>query len=196
MPRHVMRSSLASFAACILAAFFASCSKPESPRPREAGTTPTPSPAGPFDVCSLLTREEINSIQGEFPETTQATAAPEGEFSTHQCFFKLPTFVKSISLQVFSRGRKPGAPDAKGAWDRMFPPEDLQERETEAGKKTLPPKRIPDLGDVALWTGGPAGGLYVLRGSHYIRLSLGGGEDEEAKIKKSIMLARLILPRL
>lgn len=196
MSRVLMRSSLPSFAACILAAFFG-CSKPETSKPREAGTAPTPSPAGHFvDVCSLLTPDEIRSIQGELPETTQATTAPEGELSSSQCFFKLPTFAKSISLQVVARGNKPGSPDAKEAWNKIFPKEDLQERETEAGKTKLPPKPIPDLGEAALWTGGPTGGLYVLQGSHYLRLSVGGGEEEEVKIKKSITLARLILPRL
>jgi hypothetical protein len=36
----------------------------------------------------------------------------------------------------------------------------------------------------------------VLQGSYYIRISVGGADDEETKIKKSTALAQLILKRL
>jgi hypothetical protein len=122
--------------------------------------------------------------------------APEGEVASSQCFFQLPTFINSISLQVTQKGNKPGAPDVKQAWAKMFPPEKLEERETAGGQKKVPARKIPDLGEQALWTGGPAGGLYVLQGSYYIRISVGGADDEETKIRKSTALAQLVLKRL
>lgn len=116
--------------------------------------------------------------------------------ASSQCFFALPTFINSISLQVTQKGSKPGAPDAKQAWRKMFPPEKLEERETAGGQKKIPPRKIPGLGEEALWTGGPTGGLYVLQGDYYIRISVGGADDEETKIRKSTALAQLILKRL
>jgi hypothetical protein len=65
-------------------------------------------------------------------------------------------------------------------------------RETSSGKKKLPPRRIADLGDEAFWTST----LYVLKGDQYFRLSVGGADDEETKIRKSSDLARLVLQRL
>lgn len=194
-------SSLLSLLACLLAAF-SGCSKSETPSAPNAQVDPSPSsPAlssakAPVDACSLLTSDEIKAIQGEEVESTQATASSEGELSSSQCFFALPTFINSISLQITQKGSKPGAPDAKQAWKKMFPPEKLQERETAGGQKKMPPRKIPDLGEEALWTGGPAGGLYVLQGPYYIRISVGGADDEETKIRKSTALAQLILKRL
>ena len=195
-----MRSSLLSFAACVLAVF-SGCSKPETPSSdtREKGSSPSPvlSPAkSSLDVCSLLTSDEIKTIQGEALQSVKSSAAPEGGLAASQCFFALPTFINSISLQIVQKGSKVGASDAREIWNRMFSPEKLQERETEEGRKKLPPRRIPDLGEAAFWTGGPAGGLYVLQGDNYIRLSVGGADDEETKIRKSTALARFVLKRL
>jgi hypothetical protein len=196
-----MRRLLISFVACLLVAS-SGCQKSKTPAPAETETNaPAPglaaSPGGPaLDACSLLTTEEIAAIQGAGFQSAKASAQSEGELSSAQCFFALPSFVQSISLQVVQKGNKPGGRDLKQAWQGMFPPEKLQERETEGGKKKLPPRRISGLGEEAFWTGGPAGGLYVLQGNHYIRVSLGGGDDEETKIKKSSALAQLVLQRL
>lgn len=149
-----------------------------------------------IDACSLLTNEEIKAIQGEGFESAKRTGQSERGASVSQCFFALPNFIHSISLQVTQKGTTPDARDIRQLWDETFPPDKLQVRETEGGKKKLPPRRIPDLGEEALWTGGPAGGLYVLAKAHYIRISVGGADDEETKITKSSALARLVLKRL
>lgn len=197
----LMRSNFLSLLACLLAAL-SGCSKSETPAPPKAQTeASTPSPAvssakAPLEVCSLLTSDEIKTIQGEAVESTKASPALEGEVHSSQCFFQLPTFINSISLQVTQKGNKPGAPEVKETWRKMFPPEKLEERETAGGQKKIPARKIPDLGEEALWTGGPAGGLYVLQGNYYLRISVGGADDEESKIKKTTALARLILKRL
>jgi hypothetical protein len=192
------RSLILSFLAWLLAVC-PGCSKPENPSPpkTQVDTSPSPpAPAKPLDACSLLTSDEIKAIQGEAVENAKSTASPEGHISTSQCFFSLPTFINSISLQIVRQGTAPGAPDVKEAWKKLFPPEKLVERETESGRKKMPPRRIPDLGEEALWTGGPSGGLYVLQGNYYLRISVGGADDEAAKIRKSTALARLVLKRL
>jgi hypothetical protein len=196
-----MRSYFLSFLACLLAAL-SGCSKSETPAPPKAQTeTATPSPAvssakTPLDACALLTSDEIKAVQGEPVESTKPTPASQGEVAASQCFYQLPTFINSISLQVTQKGNTPGAPEVKQLWRKMFPPEKLEERETAAGQKKMPARKIPDLGEEALWTGGPAGGLFVLQGSFYFRISVGGADDEETKIKKSTALAQLILKRL
>ena len=78
----------------------------------------------------------------------------------------------------------------------MFAPARLQEFEKEGGARKLPPRRIPDLGEQAFWTGGPAGGLYILQGDAYVRLGIGGADDEETRIKKSTTLAQFVLKRI
>ena len=93
-------------------------------------------------------------------------------------------------------GPPPGCADAKPDLEEMFPPEKLQERETAGGQKKMPPKRIPDLGEEAFWTGGPTGGLFVLQGDFYIRISVGGPDDDATKIRKSTALAQVVLKRL
>jgi hypothetical protein len=60
----------------------------------------------------------------------------------------------------------------------------------------VPARKIPDLGEEAFWTGGPAGGLFVLQGYYYLRISVGGADDEATKIRKSTALAQLVLKRL
>lgn len=193
-----MRSSFLSLLACLLAAL-SGCSKSETPNTQTEASSPSPvvsSANPPLDACALLTSDEIKAVQGEPVESTKATPATEGEVASSQCFFQLPNFINSISLQVTRKGSKPGAPDIKQAWTKMFPPEKLEERETAEGRKKIPARKIPDLGEAALWTGGPAGGLYVLQGNYYLRISVGGADDEETKIKKSTALAQLVLKRL
>lgn len=197
----LMRSYFLSLLACLLVAL-GGCSKSETPAPPSAqadisSPSASPSSARPtVDPCSLLTSDEIKAIQGEAVESAQVTPAPEGELAVSQCFFKLPSFINSISLQVTQKKSQPGAPDAKQAWKKMFPPEKLQEHESARGQKKLPPRQISGLGEEALWTGGPAGGLFVLQGDFYIRISVGGADDEETKIRKSTALAELVLKRL
>jgi hypothetical protein len=195
----MMRSYSLSLTACLLAAF-SGCSKSETPSPpnaqAEASSPAASSAQAPLDACSLLTSDEIKAIQGEAVESAKATPPTEGELASSQCFFALPTFINSISLQVTQKGGQPGAPDAKQAWRKMFPLNKLEERETAGGQKKVPPRKIPGLGEEALWTGGPTGGLYVLQGSYFIRISVGGADDEETKIRKSTALAEIILKRL
>lgn len=97
---------------------------------------------------------------------------------------------------VVTNGAGPAGRDTKQVWKEIFAPEKLQPWETEDGKRKLPPERVPDLGDEAFWTGGPAGGLYVLKSNSYVRISIGGADDRATKIKKLKDLAEMVLKRL
>jgi hypothetical protein len=182
----LMAGALATFAGC-----HERDRTPTVVSPAASENAPVEQARPAIDACSLLTSDEIKSIQGEGFQKATPSGQNEGELASAQCFFALPDAANSISLHVVWNG-EPGGQDAKQAWATMFSPEKLQVRETSSGKKKLPPRRIPDLGDEAFWTST----LYVLKGNHYFRISVGGADDEETKITKSSDLARLVLQRL
>ena len=173
---------------------------------------------GKTDACALLTSQEIRSVQGEPLKETKASGGAEKGFSISQCFFTLPTFNNSISLVVTQKGDGAGGRDPKEFWEATFDKESEGEREKERDKKSAkerekekardknreeeeeegaPPQKIAGVGDEAFWTGSRVGGaLYVLKGSTYLRVSVGGAGDQQSKINKSKALARLALKRL
>jgi hypothetical protein len=69
-----------------------------------------------------------------------------------------------------------------------------RERAREAAAR---PRRVSGVGDEAYWDGSTlGGGLFVLKGDAYFRLSVGGPDNETVKIEKLKKLARRILARL
>jgi hypothetical protein len=185
-------------------------------------TTATTSTAanskGKIDACALLTGPDIRSVQGESLKETKASGGLEGGFNISQCFFTLPTFNNSISLVVTQKGDGAGGRDPKEFWKATFEKESESEREKERDKKSpkerekeeasagnrqeeeeeaSPPQKIAGVGDEAFWTGSRvSGALYVLKGSTYLRVSVGGAGNQQSKINKSKALARLALKRL
>ena len=60
-----------------------------------------------------------------------------------------------------------------------------------------PPRPVEGVGDEAFWTGGAVGGaLYVLKGDTYLRISIGGPDDQAARIERAKVLARKAIARL
>ena len=178
-----------------------------------------PSGAGKLDACSLLTSDEIRSVQGESLKETKLSGGVEGGFKRSQCFFALPTFNNSISLVVTERGDGSSARDPKEFWEETFGKADEEkdrersassekEREKEKLRKRnreereeeereVPPQKIMGLGDEAFWTGNRVGGsLYALKGNRYIRVSVGGAGTQQAKINRSKALAQFALKRM
>ena len=128
-----------------------------------------------------------------------------------QCFYSLPTFSKSISLEV-TRPRSNEKEKPEDQWKAMFRGAPANEREEEARlrkggkreeqqeereKESVPPRKIAGVGDEAYWVG-PAivGGLYVRKGDSYFRLSVGGPDREAVKIEKLKKLGRKAVQRL
>src|ERR1044071_9290867 len=176
-----------------------------------------PSGAGKLNACSLLTSDEIRSVQGESLKETKLSGGVEGGFNRSQCFFALPTFNNSISLVVTERGDGSGARDPKEFWEETFGKgEKDRERSTSSEKerekenllkknrvereeeeREVPPQKIMGLGDEAFWTGTRVGGaLYALKGNRYIRVSVGGTGTQQAKINRSKALAQFALKRM
>jgi hypothetical protein len=69
-----------------------------------------------------------------------------------------------------------------------------REREEERGAS---PQPVPGLGDEAFWVGNQINAsLYIRKNNVIVRLSIGGPEDQSAKIKKATALAEQVLKRL
>ena len=162
-----------------------------------------------FDPCSLLTRREIEEVQGDRVASQKGSEPGRERFAVSQCFYTLATFSKSISLEVTRR--RPGeAETPRTHWKQMFframEKGREKEEEAESGEKADPekareaaarPRRISGVGDEAFWDGSSlGGGLFVLKGDAYFRLSVGGPDNETVKIEKLKRLARRALPRL
>ncbi|HSE32217.1 MAG TPA: hypothetical protein VLA93_11645 [Pyrinomonadaceae bacterium] len=218
--------SLLTFLAIL---FFCGCKGAER---TQTTTTPSPSPAASAsqatgsasgvpasagvpkaktDACALLTSAEIELIQKEAVKETKLSGSSQGGFSVSQCFFMLPTFNNSISLQVTQRAEGPGSRDPKEFWQETFHRESKSEKEHEREKRekkeqrgreeeeeeVAPPQKIPGVGDDAFWIGTRIGGaLYVLKGNSYLRVSIGGPGPQADKIQRLKSLAQRVAERL
>jgi hypothetical protein len=159
-----------------------------------------------FDACSLLTREEVEAIQKSSIKDSKGNERSTGALLVSQCFYTAAEFNKSVSLSV-TRSDSHGSADnsPRDFWAHAFSPEKenestkAKETERESGeeKAVAPPMKIEGIGEEAYWTGTRVGGaLYVLSKNAFIRIALGGTDDEETRISKSKALAEKALPRL
>jgi hypothetical protein len=178
-------------------------------RPAQQGISPATADAAaakpPVDACALLTSREIESVQGEAIKETKLTGQSAGGFSLSQCFFTLPTFTNSVSLQVTQKGQGIGANDPKEFWRDTFHQEKRTEKDDDTDRKRgeeeeerqTRPQKVSGIGDEAYWTGSRVGGaLFVLKGNSYVRIGIGGPWDQATKIKKSKALAAKVITRL
>lgn len=139
----------------------------------------------PRDACSLLTAADVEQVQGERPSETKAT--DQNRF--HQCFYRLPTFAKSISVSV-SYG-------AREFWEERLHGERGEEKEQEESKERPKPRTISGVGDEAIWSATPVGGtLYVLQGDTMLLIGIGGSDTDAVRLEKATALAHKALRRL
>ncbi len=184
------------------------CSKARTPlearQPKATPGSPTQPGKANIDPCSLLTAEEIESVQGEPVIDTHSSSQTGRGFVVSQCYFQLHTSANSISLNVTQKSDGPDARDPKEYWRHSFHREDesgeadrKDKRQEEEEERKSPPERVPDLGDEAFWTGSHVGSvLYVLKRDVFIRISVGGSGDLASKLEKSKTLAQGALKRL
>src|SRR5437667_2808474 len=161
-----------------------------------------------IDVCGLLTKEEIEAIQGSPVKETKSSARSDAAFRVSQCFYTAAEFSKSVSLALMQRD--PGRPTTtspRDFWKERFGRYSGEEKEGDKDKKAgegneekeeaVPPKKIDGIGDEAFWASNRFGGvLYILKGAAFMSISLGGPDDEQTKIQKSKALAQKALQRL
>lgn len=189
---------------CSLLIVSPGCKKREKPLP--VPRTSQESTQTQIDVCGLLTKEEIEAIQGSPIKETKSSTPSDGAFRVSQCFYTATEFSKSVSLAVMQRD--PGRPTTTGPkdfWKKRFGryTADGKERGNDKDEsehkeeESVPPKKIDGIGEEAFWASNRFGGmLYVLKGDAFIFISLGGPDDEETKIDKSKALAQKALQRL
>lgn len=159
-------------------------------------------PEKKLDACALLTKQEIESVQGSPITETRATDQSDRGFRVSQCYFGTEQTNKSVSLVVTqSDPDHPVRRTPKDYWRDTFAKHPVRmERDRESEEKepeSVAPEKIEALGDDAYWLGNRVGGaLYVIKNKTFIRLSLGGPDDQKTKIDKSKTLARKALDRL
>jgi hypothetical protein len=171
-----------------------------------------------LNACSLITADEFSAEQGEPLKEAKVTNRADGDLDVSQCFLAAPTFSKSVSLIVTTntRGKDPSG-EMKKLWESRFSTHDKdkdddERKDTDKDKDTKsaakPSDRgeedessnavkVDDIGDEAFWMGDArAGILYVLKDNSYLRISLGGADDQDIRLTKAKALATAALARL
>jgi hypothetical protein len=160
-------------------------------------------PPATVDACALLADQDVQRVLGvDVTQRQPGTQDARGLLLT-QCYVGTGT-PRSVSIAVAGPAQSGGrtltpkqfwksqfGTDAKEAAERKDT-KAVNERETESGARA-----IAGVGDEAFWSGTRvAGALYVLRGSTFIRVSVGGIQSEPERIEKSKQLAAAALRRL
>ena len=104
----------------------------KSPPATPAAATPAPVAQIPQSkTCALLTADELKGAQGEPLTDAQGSEHTVGPLSMSQCFYRLPTFDKSINLEVVRAAQGADAGALKDYWRKRFHPEAVEARERE-----------------------------------------------------------------
>ena len=190
-----MRRNLVPLLCCLLI-IFPGCKKRETP------------PPSPRDVCTLITLDDIHTVQGSPFKEAKSSARSDGGFRVSQCFYTAREFSKSVNLalvQTDPSGLARRTP--KDFWKEKFGQysgettehagDDKRSEGKEEKEESVRPKKIDGIGEQAFWISNRFGGvLYVLKGDAFISIGLGGTDDEATKLKKSKALAQKALQRL
>jgi hypothetical protein len=154
------------------------------------------------NACALLTRTEVEQVQGD-PVVEVKSSAPERKrFAVSQCFYTAKTFHKSVSLEV-TRPAQQSKVKPREEWRRLFRSSKngvKPAKMTPQSKKeqiAQPPQPIKGIGDEAFWVGDQVMGvLYVLKKNSYFRISVGGWPESSVRLQKTAELAKKVAPRL
>lgn len=158
------------------------------------------------DPCKILTRGDIQAVQGDMVQDTKPSTPPFGGLVLSQCVFRTANPSKSVSVAVASAG----STSPRAFWRKQFrsgqPESGEKEKENAAaGRKDekekdeegTQPRAIQGVGEQAYWVGSPmVGALYVLKGETFLRISVGGIREESVRIEKSKALARIAIKRM
>ena len=197
----------------------ATVATPVTANPGSVPATGAPAVKSKVDVCTLLTADELKSVQGEAYKDAQRSDRQDGDFIVAQCYYQMPTMANSVVLNVTTAIERAGVRSPRDFWEETFreadekdrEPKNKTEREREKEKdkakprragegeeeEGLPPERVKGLGDEAFWTASRVGGaLYVLKKDRFFRISIGGAANAQAKLSKSKTLAQKILNKL
>lgn len=166
-----------------------------------SGCMKSPAKANVGDACSLLSKEDVESIQAVGVNETKSSKSSNGMFLISQCFYTAAESNKSVNLALIQNDpiqRSKRTP--KDFWKEKFDPYENEEpkaKSSDEKEQGSAPKQINGLGDEAFWVSNRFGGvLYVLKGDAFMSIGLGGTDDEETKLTKSKALAQKALQRL
>lgn len=116
---------------CLVTGLACGAQKTKAPTP----VAPTPAPVAAqlpqSRTCALLSSEELKEVQGESPADAQGSEHATGALSMSQCFFRLPTFAKSVNLEVVRAAAGADAVALKDYWRKRFHAEAVEARERE-----------------------------------------------------------------
>jgi hypothetical protein len=166
-----------------------------------------------IDACELIKKEEIQTVQGSLITDSKSSANTDGTFRVSQCFYTAAEPNKSVSFVVTQRDPASASTRSpKDYWKETFGAyEGELEKEGDKKKKeglkeqvggereeeAAPPKKIEGVGDDAFWIGSRVGGaLYVIKKDVFLRISVGGRDNEAGRIDKSKALAQKAIERL
>jgi hypothetical protein len=166
-----------------------------------------------IEACGLITNEEVGSVQSTAISEAKSSEASDGVYLITQCYYASTGPNLSVSLAVTQTDPKsPTGRSSRERWKEIFgrfntamdAERKKEEKKEQKGggqekeeEKMAPPKKIEGVSEEAFWSGNRFGGaLYVLKGDVFIRISVGGADNEETKIEKSKMLAQKALDRL
>ena len=140
---------------CSVALVLVGCKKHETPRP-------VPKSQAQTDVCTLLTKKEIEAIQGSPIKETKSSAHSDAGFLVSQCFYTAAEFSKSCEPGLMQRD--PGRPTTtspKDFWKERFGRYSGDEKEgdkikaeierKEGKEESVAPKNIDGIGEEAFW---------------------------------------------
>jgi hypothetical protein len=153
------------------------------------------------DACALLADADVRTVLGVTVKERQPGTQQARGLLLSQCYLGTGT-PRSVSIAVAGNTRSAGKTVTPRAfWREQFHGREEHAaehrgdtREQEGETKARP---IGGVGDEAFWSGSRvAGALYVLRGTTFIRVSVGGIGDEKERIEKSRQLAVTALTRL
>jgi hypothetical protein len=165
------------------------------------------------DACSLVSKEEVESVQQASVKEAKSSQRLDGTFRISQCLYTTAEFSKSVNLAlIHANPNEPSKRSPKDFWEEKFRAYETRSRDAskepvlseaeglgmiEEKEKGPPPKKITGLGDEAFWVSNRFGGiLYILKEDAFISIGIGGTDDEETKLEKSKVLAQKALQRL
>jgi hypothetical protein len=160
-------------------------------------------PGAKLDACALLTRDEIQAVQGSTITDTKTSEHLDAGLRMSQCYFSAEQSNKSVSLVVTQTDPDhPTKRTPKDYWKETFTSSVVEEKEHEGDTEekeheSKKPVKIDGVGDDAYWSADRVGGaLYAIKKDVFVRISLGGPDDQKTKIEKSKTLAQKALDRL
>ncbi|HZG53019.1 MAG TPA: hypothetical protein VEZ40_12865 [Pyrinomonadaceae bacterium] len=174
-----------------------------APSPAGAANNADAAPgANAFDVCALLTSDDIKAVQGEAVRESKPARRSGTDFAVNSCFYTTQTFTKSVSLEVTQKGAS--SQSVREFWKANFAAaldkrEQKNERRKKQGKPQAgePAKPVSGIGDEAYWISTNANStLYAFKKDTLLRISIGGTDKEEERMKKIKTLAERALARL